>query len=195
LPHSYGTVKGHPKSRARHGKRRCVRSQRSMETRRAQAGGGFAVDSRDGPRCLGIMATADALMPMPMSTSTSTSTTPVCYKLSSHSASVVLLLGYIAWCRLGGRSSQQTAPSGTAELPCVEPAEFLLRILLDCEALTAQSPRCQCLLDPCRKAPVARRHWTSVWCCYPHAVAGRLTACSEDGWHDGWMYVACTRAM
>ena len=66
--------------------------------------------------------------------------------------------------------------------------------LFDCEASTAQSA-CRCLSVPCRRGRVARLHSTSVRCCQSHALARRLTACSEDGWHDGRMYVVCEQRL
>jgi hypothetical protein len=108
--------------------------------------------------------------------------------------------------RVGVQCSVHAAPSwqararaqslewdgGAIELP----AEFLLRIRLTAKRLsTEQYSRCQCRLDQCRKGRVARPRWTSVRSRHSHCVAGPLTARSEDGWHDGRMYVAAAWAL
>jgi hypothetical protein len=76
----------------------------------------------------------------------------------------------------------------------IETAEFLRRIC-SLKAFTESSSRCRCLFRPCHKGRVAPLHWTSVGNSLSHLAADRLTACSEDGWHDGWMYVACRRTL
>lgn len=76
----------------------------------------------------------------------------------------------------------------------VSPTVLLLRIACN-QTLSAESQRCRCPSVRCPRGREAPQPLTSVWLCHLRVFWTLANSmCSEDGWHDGWMYekTSCT---